>query len=84
VASHAGIGFVCYPLEEIMPANISLEAIRCPHCGQEIQLDETIAKQFTAPTRIHWEEEMHKTEEQYETKILKLETQLGCVNKDLA
>jgi phage terminase large subunit GpA-like protein len=57
--------------------------IRCPHCGQEFRLDEAIVNQLTEPLRIHWEEEMRQAEERAETKIAKLETQLGRVSKDL-
>jgi hypothetical protein len=57
--------------------------IHCPHCGQEIRLDEVIVDQLTEPLRIHWEEEMRQAEERAETKIAKLETQLGRVSKDL-
>jgi hypothetical protein len=77
------IGIIYLLREGIMPVDPPLPAIRCPHCGQEIQLDETIADQLTAPTRILWDEELHRVEEQYETKIAKLETQLGRVSKDL-
>jgi hypothetical protein len=58
--------------------------IHCPHCGQEIRLDEAIVNQLTEPLRIHWEEEVRQVEERAETKFTKLETQLGRVNKDLA
>jgi hypothetical protein len=62
-----------------MPADPLGRTIRCPHCGQEIQLGEAIANQLTAPLRILWEEER----EDYETRIAKLQTQLGRVNRDL-
>jgi hypothetical protein len=35
-------------------------AVRCPHCGQEIQLDEAIAHQLAAPMRANWEAEMRQ------------------------
>jgi hypothetical protein len=59
-------------------------AVRCPNCGHEVQLDETIASQLDAPLRILWEEEMNRVEEQYQTTIAKLEAQLERVNKDLS
>jgi hypothetical protein len=66
-----------------MPADPPQRIIRCPHCGQEIQLDETVADQLTAPLRILWDEDLNRVEEQYETRISKLETQLARVSKDL-
>jgi hypothetical protein len=66
-----------------MPVDPPPRVIRCPHCDQEIQLDDAIADQLTAPMRIILEGELHRAEEAYETKIAKLETQLGRVNKDL-
>ena len=35
-------------------------AVRCPHCGQEVQLDEAIAHQLAAPLRAGWEAEMRQ------------------------
>src|SRR5215469_12010438 len=35
-------------------------AVRCPHCGREVQLDETIAHQLAAPMRAVWEAEMRQ------------------------
>ena len=66
-----------------MPVDPSRRVIRCPHCGQEIQLDETAAGQLTAPMRVVWDEELRRVEEQYETRVSKLEAQLGRVSKDL-
>jgi hypothetical protein len=40
-----------------MPAS---SAVRCPHCGQEVQLDEAIAHQLAAPLRAGWEAEMRQ------------------------
>ncbi len=57
--------------------------IRCPYCDQEVRLDEAIVKQLIEPLRIQWEQEMRRAEERAETKIAKLETQLGRVSKDL-
>jgi hypothetical protein len=57
--------------------------IRCPHCDQEVRLDEAIVNQLIEPLRIQWEQEMRRAEERAETKIAKLETQLGRVSKDL-
>jgi hypothetical protein len=66
-----------------MSADALDRVIHCPHCGQEIRLDEAIVNQLTGPLRIHWEEEMRQVEERAETKITKLETQLGRVSRDL-
>jgi hypothetical protein len=35
-------------------------AVRCPHCGREVQLDEAIAHQLAAPLRAGWEAEMRQ------------------------
>jgi hypothetical protein len=35
-------------------------AVRCPHCGREVQLDEAIAHQLAAPMRAGWEAEMRQ------------------------
>jgi hypothetical protein len=35
-------------------------AVRCPHCGREVQLDEAIAHQLAAPMRAVWETEMRQ------------------------
>jgi DNA repair exonuclease SbcCD ATPase subunit len=35
-------------------------AIRCPHCGREVQLDEAIAHQLAAPMRAGWEAEIRQ------------------------
>ena len=35
-------------------------AVRCPHCGREVQLDEAIAHQVAAPLRADWEAEMRQ------------------------
>jgi hypothetical protein len=43
-----------------MPADSAIPTIRCPHCGQEIQLDEAIAHQLAAPLRTRWEEEIRQ------------------------
>jgi hypothetical protein len=67
-----------------MSADALSRVIHCPHCGEEIRLDEAIVNQLTEPLRVHWEEEVRQVEERAETKITKLETQLGRVNKDLA
>ena len=40
--------------------------VRCPHCGQEIQLDEAITHQLAAPMRAHWEAE---TRQQIEDEL---------------
>jgi hypothetical protein len=66
-----------------MSADALGRVIHCPHCGQEIRLDEAIVNQLTEPLRIHWEEEVRQAEEQAETKITKLEMQLGRVSRDL-
>jgi hypothetical protein len=50
---------------------------------REIRLDEATVDQLTEPLRIHPEEEIRQVEERAETKIMKLETQLGRVSKDL-
>lgn len=34
--------------------------VRCPHCGEQIQLDEAIAHQLAAPMRADWEAEMRQ------------------------
>lgn len=57
--------------------------IHCPHCGQEIRLDEAIVNELTEPLRHHWEQEVRQVEELAETKIAKLETQLVRVNRIL-
>jgi hypothetical protein len=66
-----------------MSADLLGGAIRCPHCGQEIRLDEAIVNQLTEPLRLQWEQEVRQVEERADTKIAKLETQLGRVGKDL-
>ena len=66
-----------------MPADALGRVVHCPHCGQEIRLDAAIVNQLTGPLHIHWEEEMRQAEERAETKITKLETQLGRVSRDL-
>jgi hypothetical protein len=43
-----------------MPADSPRPTIRCPHCGQEIQLDEAMAHQLAAPLRARWEEEIRQ------------------------
>ena len=35
-------------------------AVRCPHCGREVQLDEAIAHQLAAPMRAGWEAKMRQ------------------------
>jgi hypothetical protein len=35
-------------------------AVRCPHCGRQVQLDEAIAHQLAAPMRASWEAEMRQ------------------------
>jgi hypothetical protein len=35
-------------------------AVRCPHCGREVQLNEAIAHQLAAPLRAGWEAEMRQ------------------------
>jgi phage terminase large subunit GpA-like protein len=59
-----------------MSADLLGGAIRCPHCGQEIRLDEAIVNQLTEPLRLQWEQEVRQVEERADTKIAKLETQL--------
>lgn len=40
-------------------------SVRCPHCGQTIQLDEAIVHQLAAPMREGWEAEMrHQIDEE--------------------
>ncbi len=43
-----------------MPADLARPAIRCPHCGRDVQLDEAIAHQLAAPLRTRWEEEIRQ------------------------
>jgi hypothetical protein len=43
-----------------MTTTPSSPAVRCPHCGQEVQLDEAIAHQLAAPLRAGWEAEMRQ------------------------
>ena len=59
------------------------QVIHCPHCGQEIPLDQATVNQVIKPLRAHWEQEMRQAEELAETKIAKLEKQLGRVSKNL-
>jgi hypothetical protein len=73
-----------FPREEIMSADDLGRVIQCPHCGQEISLDEAIVNQVTEPMRVHWEQEVRQVEERAETKITKLEKQLGRVSRNLA
>jgi hypothetical protein len=35
-------------------------AVRCPHCGRQVQLDQAIAHQLAAPLRAGWEAEMRQ------------------------
>ena len=49
-----------FPWEGIMSADPPPRAIRCPQCGQENELDESMADQFTAPLRNLWGQEMHE------------------------
>ena len=41
-------------------ASLASPAVRCPHCGREVQLDEAIAHQLAAPMRAGWEAEMRQ------------------------
>jgi hypothetical protein len=41
-------------------ASLASPAVRCPHCGRDVQLDEAIAHQLAAPMRAGWEAEMRQ------------------------
>jgi hypothetical protein len=43
-----------------MSSGSASPAVRCPHCGREVQLDEAIAHQLAAPMRADWEAEMRQ------------------------
>ena len=43
-----------------MPADPARPAIRCPHCGRDVQLDEAMAHQLAAPLRTRWEGEIRQ------------------------
>jgi hypothetical protein len=43
-----------------MPSTPTMPSVRCPHCGQPVQLDEAIAHQLAAPMRTRWEAEMRQ------------------------
>src|SRR5262249_5971586 len=44
----------------IMSADSGGLVIRCPHCGQDVQLDEAITHQLAAPLRARWEGEIRQ------------------------
>ena len=42
------------------PTDAGRASIRCPHCGQQVLLDEAIAHQLAEPMRAGWEAEMRQ------------------------
>lgn len=53
-------------------------SIRCPHCGQQVLLDEAIAHQLAAPLRADWEAELRQSiESEQQARTTALQEQLG-------